>query len=235
MLEQMTLTPDLTLAEVARNLPQAVDIFENAGIDYSCRGARSLGEAAAGVGLSAEELIDEILAAPVDSSIDWTRRPLAELIRFLSEEHEGTIKTTLGWVREAINAAIETCPGPEAKRIATLFAGYSLGVTKHMLNEERDLFPLIERVETAASNTSAPPSTRMSQRVLREYVEHETFRERLRTMRELAWQLGNGPAAVELRARLRRCSREVHEHVHLENNILYPRAIEMENEVKRAV
>jgi regulator of cell morphogenesis and NO signaling len=236
MVEEMTLTAELTLAEVARNLPQAAGVFETLGIDYCCRGARSLGEAAMNAGLAPEELIETLLAAQPDGARDWNHRALAELTTFLSADHEVTIRTTLQSVRDAINAAAEASGAPEAKRIASLFASYSLSVTKHMLNEERDLFPLIERVELAASNggTSAP-TLRMSQRVLREFVEHEGFREKLRTMRELAWQLGNSPAASALRERLRQCSREVHEHIHLENNILYPRAIEMENAVKRAV
>jgi len=236
MVEEMTLSAELTLAEVARNLPQAVEVFEKFGIDYSCRGARSLGEAATGVGLAPEELIETLLAAPPDGTRDWSRRPLAELTTFLSADHEATIRTTLKSVRDAITAATEASNAPEAKRLGALFASYTLSVSKHMLNEERDLFPLIERVELAASNGgSSAPTLRMSQRVLREFVEHESFRERLRTMRELAWRLGNSPAAIELRARLEACSREVHEHIHLENNILYPRAIEMENAVKRAV
>jgi len=235
MVEEMTLTAELTLAEVARNLPQAVEVFEDFGIDYSCRGARSLGEAAAAVGLAPEELIDAILAAPANGARDWNHTPLAELTTFLSADHEATIRTTLAGVRDAISAAAEASDAPEAKRIAALFASYSLAVTKHMLNEERDLFPLIDRVEVAASTGSGAPTVRMSQRVLREFVEHESFRERLRTMRELAWKLGSSPAAVALRAHLGNASREVHEHIHLENNILYPRAIEMENTVKRAV
>lgn len=236
MIEQVTITPDLTLADVARNLPQAVHVFEEFGIDYSCRGARSVADAAAGVGLSPDDLVERVLAAPLNGAKDWNRLPLAELTHFLSEDHEASIRSMLSWVRDAIDAAVTECTSCEVgKRIGTLFASYSMAVTKHMLNEERDLFPFIERVERAkASGGTSAPTPRMSQRVLREFVEHESFRERLRMMRELAWQLGTGPAAQELRKRLRQCSREVHEHIHLENNILYPRAIELENEARRA-
>jgi regulator of cell morphogenesis and NO signaling len=115
-----------------------------------------------------------------------------------------------------------------------IFAGYANSVIAHMLNEERDLFPCIQYLEDAANGAAGGPKPRIGQRVLREMVEHETFREKLRTMRELAWQLPPDEAVLELRGQLRACSRDVHQHIHLENNVLYPRAIALENAVKRA-
>jgi len=223
------MTPDLTVAEIARMMPQAVVVFEEAGIDYSCRGARSLAEAAAGAGFTAEEMAARIAEAPSDSATDWNQAPLGELTRFLAADHEQTIRTTLGELRQSI----ERC-GSEGKRIAVIFASYSTTVIAHILNEERDLFPCIQYLEDAMNGAGGGPKPRVSQRVLREMVEHEMFREKLRTMRELAWQLPETEAARDLRACLGACSREVHQHIHLENNVLYPRAIALENAVKRA-
>jgi regulator of cell morphogenesis and NO signaling len=237
MLQQTTetITPELTIAEIARTMPQAVEVFEDAGIDYSCRGARSLADAAAGAGYSADELITRVLAVPVNGIPDWYHRPLTELTRYLSADHEETIRTTLKQLREAIDRAAATGCGDEIRRISVLFATYSSSVIAHMLNEERDLFPCIEYLEKAANGNSTGHKPRISQRVLREMVEHETFQEKLRTMRELAWQLTENDAVAALREWLRACSREVHHHIHLENNVLYPRAIALENAVKRAV
>ena len=217
---------ELTVAEIARRMPHALDVFEEAGIDYSCRGARPLAEAAAGAGFTAEELTARIAETTADDAVDWTTKPLGELTRFLAADHESTIRTTLGALRQSIKRC-----GDAARRIAVIFAGYSTSVIAHMLNEERDLFPCILYLEDAAGGR--PP--RIGQRVLREMVEHETFREKLRTMRELAWQLPPSEAVLDLRARLNACSREVHQHIHLENNVLYPRAIALENAAKRAV
>jgi regulator of cell morphogenesis and NO signaling len=223
------IAPELTVAEIARMMPQAVAVFEEAGIDYSCRGARSLAEAAAGAGFTAEEMAARIADAPRDAATDWNHAPLGELTRFLAADHEQTIRTTLGELRQSI----ERC-GPEAKRIAVIFASYSTSVIAHILNEERDLFPCIQYLEDAMNGSGGGAKPRVSQRVLREMVEHEAFREKLRTMRELAWQLPENEAVRDLRACLGACSREVHQHIHLENNVLYPRAIALENAVKRA-
>jgi regulator of cell morphogenesis and NO signaling len=229
------IAPELTVAEIARMMPQAVEVFEEAGIDYSCRGARSLAEAAAGAGFTAREMIGRVAEAPRNGLTDWTQKPLTDLTRFLAADHEDTIRTTLGQLRQAIERAEATGCGPETRRIAIIFASYSASVVAHMLNEERDLFPTIEYLEHAVNGRAGGPKPRVSQRVLREMVEHETFREKLRTMRELAWRLPPNEAVLDLRERLRACSREVHQHIHLENNVLYPRAITLENAVKRAV
>jgi len=223
------MTPELTVAEIARLMPQAVEAFEEAGIDYSCRGARSLAEAAAGAGFTAEEIMARIAERRGDGELDWNDKPLGELTRYLAKDHEDTIRTTLGELRQSI----ERC-GAEGRRIAVIFADYSTSVVAHMLNEERDLFPTIQYLEDAANGANSGVRPRIGQRVLREMVEHEAFREKLRTMRELAWQLPPNPAVLDLRSRLRACSREVHQHIHLENNVLYPRAIALENAVKRA-
>lgn len=224
------IAPELTVAEIARLMPQAVGVFEEAGIDYSCRGARSLADAAAGAGFTADEMAARIAEAPADGAADWNQKPLGELTRYLAADHEDTIRTTLGELRRSI----ERC-GPEARRIGVIFASYATTVVTHMLNEERDLFPCIQYLEDAMNGAAGGPKPRVSQRVLREMVEHETFREKLRTMRELAWQLPDNEAVRELRSCLRACSRDVHQHIHLENNVLYPRAIALENAVKRAV
>ena len=223
------IAPELTVAEIARLMPQAVAVFEAAGIDYSCRGARSLADAAAGAGFTAEELAERIAGTPADGLTDWNEMPLGELTRYLAADHEETIRTTLGALRQAV----ERC-GAEARRIAVIFAGYSTAVIAHMLNEERDLFPCIQYLEDALNGAAGGVRPRIGPRVLREMVEHETFRETLRTMRELAWQLPPSEAVLELRSRLAAASREVHQHIHLENNVLYPRAIAAENAVKRA-
>jgi len=103
-----------------------------------------------------------------------------------------------------------------------------------VLNEERDLFPFITELEAAISESMGPPRMRISQRVLRELVEHETFHERFRTLRELLDRLPANDTVDTLRRNLIQFSNEVHRHMHLENNVLYPRVIEIENGLRRS-
>lgn len=226
----------MTLAEVARRRPRTIDVFEEAGIDYSCKGARSLADAAADAGLSPSDLIGRLCAAAGRDADDrdWQNQSLVRLVRGLIEDHEVSIRASMPAVEHTIEEAIASHSANEDLiRLRRLFSHFAADVAAHMLNEERDLFPCIERLEAAHHTLSAAPNIRIGQRVLGELIEHDRFREQLRTMRELALgvQLAEGTGTIA--AELQRFSREVHRHMHIENNVLYPRAIALENELRR--
>ncbi|HXH38736.1 MAG TPA: DUF542 domain-containing protein [Thermoanaerobaculia bacterium] len=221
-----------SIAEIADAFPQAVDVFEDAGIDYSCKGARSLADAAAAVGYRADELIARIQAAPrPDDAVAWSQQPLDELARYLANDHSDTAGSKIPGIRAFLDGMADQHPSLiNIQRIATLLATFSTVVTVHMAHEERDLFASLA---VNGHGTAGLPNARLSQRVLRELVEHEMFREQLRTMRELCLLIDDD-CATEIYAELDKLSRSVHYHMHLENNILYPRAIDFENQLRRA-
>lgn len=221
-----------SIAEIADIFPQAIDVFEDAGIDYSCKGARPLADAAAAAGSRADELIALIQAAPPPAdTVQWSRRPIDELARYLADDHADTGRTKIPAIRLFVEGMANQHPSLiNVRRIAALLATFSTLVTVHMAHEERDLFASLAVSDRPTAGLS---SARLSQRVLRELVEHETFREQLRTMRELCLLIEDD-CAGELYSELDKLSRAVHFHMHLENNILYPRAIDLENQLRRA-
>lgn len=220
-----------SLADVARTVPEAVAVFEEAGIDFICRGARTLSDGAAAVGYAPAELQAMIEAAPrAPQSADWPERPLADLVQFLAQEHAELAGRIIPALRERLERAASRQPAPgEVRRIAKLFSAFAAAATVHMAHEERDLFSEIVEIE----HGSAERKTRLSQRILREFVEHETFRDQLRTMRELGWRSRAKRLDADVLPDLLEFSRRLHFHMHLENNILYPRAIAMGNEPRR--
>jgi regulator of cell morphogenesis and NO signaling len=234
-LTESILKSDAVLADVARTLPQTIAVFEEAGIDYSCKGARPLHEAAGSAGFTADELLSMLNAAPPSGERDWSEAPLAALMTMLLQEHRDTILDALREVRQAIDAIQTTVRMAEARRLAVLASDFTTHVLAHITSEEQQLFPAIAQLDSMSHgerNVPAPP--RISQRILREMIEHEELRDRLRTMRELACRLPDIATGVtHLRAALRQFSRVVHHHIHLENNVLYPQAIEAENTLRR--
>lgn len=223
------LTSDMTLAEVARLVPQAMGVFEAAGIDYCCKGARPLADAAEDAGIAAEHLLLRIKTAPRDPSArNWNHEPLHALVRCLVGEHRQLIGHTLPSLQRLLSAAAISGDA-RITRIARLFADFSERATEHMLIEERDLFPVVEQLE-ASSYSGTHPALRIGHRVLGELVEHEGFHERLRTIRELVSEMGEG---CVLAANFRDLAADIHRHIHLENNVLYPRAMALENELRR--
>jgi regulator of cell morphogenesis and NO signaling len=228
---QCELSPlaDRSVTAVIHLFPQALDVLEDAGIQFCCHGARSLGEAAASAGFTADELMSMIEAKPLPPDpIDWSQRPLPELTEFLSADHKDLALQQLPRMREIVEREIAMHPHvPRLRRIRMLLADLASMLTSHMAHEEHDLYPWI-----ATAERSDFRMIRFGQRVLREHVEHRMVCERLRTMVELSarLQLQNGDLYRELLA----FSRPIHRHIHLENNILYPRAIEIENRLRSA-
>jgi regulator of cell morphogenesis and NO signaling len=227
------LDPELTLAELTRMMPSATSVLEEAGVDYGCHGATSFADAAEEAGFRADDLRRMLRRAPQAELRNWWRQPLPDLIRFLIADHAALTSEVFPAMRAAILSVV---PEDDAdrhlvSRIGRIFTHFISGSTGHIFDEEREIFPTIEALLSVAANGGPlPPS--ISQRVLGELIEHRTLSERLRTMRELAMRT-RGEGTTELLHTLALMTRGVHYHIHLENNVLYPRAIEMENTLRR--
>lgn len=224
----MMFWPEQTITEVARIEPAAIDVFEEAEIDFSCKGAQSLADAALKSGYRVEDIIRRLENVPPRPK-NWFRETLSSLMACLMSDHDHTTSLRLPAIRHAI-ATAAALPNPEVSRIAILFEMLAEDMTHHVLKEELELFPHIRDLERAGEGPA--PVMRIAQRVLRELIEHEFYRDTLDKMAILADRLPSTPAADELRAQIRLFRREVHEHMHLENNVLYPRAIEIENTLR---
>jgi regulator of cell morphogenesis and NO signaling len=224
----MELNPHSTIIEVMRTLPGSIDVLEDAGIDYCCRGKQSLAEAAQAAGFEISELI-ALLESVGDSGARLPQtHSLADLIHFLIDDHQGLIVSGASVVRAAI---AELHHAPLLRRFRTLAEGLLDELKDHAGREEREIFPVVRQLEGAHRFRAKEwPRGRIAQGVLREFVEHETFHGRVLTLRHLLDQL---PALPELNALLLRYARQLHYHIHLENNVLYPAAADIENTLRR--
>lgn len=231
-----TFSPDMTIADVIRRLPAAVNVFEETEIDYGCQGARSLADAARDAGYTVEDLLGRLESARLDAGArNWYEESLTDLIQFLTSDHRVTLGDRIPSIQSGVERVMASVGDvEEIQRIRILFSNLMASLSSHVMNEERDLFPFITDLDAAISESMGPPRMRISQRVLRELVEHETFRDRFRTLRELAERLPDNDLVDTLRRDLKLFANEVHRHMHLENNVLYPRAIEIENGLRRA-
>src|SRR5688572_21538443 len=234
--EETRITSDMTLAEVLRVKRGATTLFDDIGVDYACGGGTSVKTAATAIGLTANELVGLVRASAGGTGTDWHREPLADLTRHLTRDHQQLTAGLLPRVRSALDAAIE-CHGHLAllNRMAELVDSLSSVIAEHATSEERELFPIVVKLEAAAASTEVEaPHTRISPRVLREFVEHETIRDRVHTLLDLAGDLLLECDVHVLATHLRTFQHHLHEHMHLENNVLYPRALAIENGLRHS-
>lgn len=216
----MNATTRDTLADLATHFPAASRIFAEAGLDYCCGGDRPLAEACADGGLSPEVLLERIKADPTRSE-SWDRRPLFEVIDYILETYHEPLRVEMPRLVEMaakverVHADKPACPRDLAAHLALM----ERSLFDHMDKEEQVLFPLIRR--------GAGPSASMPVRVMTQ--EHDDHARNLRRMRELASDfVPPAEACTTWRAlflRLHRLEQDIMEHVHLENHVLFPRAL----------
>ncbi len=238
----MLQTINKTIRDIALEAPATTRIFEEFKIDYCCGGRRSIEDVCASSGIDPRVLIDRIETAILDSSSqaelahpeDQTPSDLIDYI--LSKHHVFTAQEIERLT--PLMAKVATRHGelhPELLQLKSLFIELTESLVPHMQKEEVVLFPYILQLEDAVkAGLSAPPSHFGTVRnpVGMMMAEHETDGERLRKMRELTndYSLPEGacPSYTALFAGLEDLERDLHRHIHLENNVLFPAAVKLE-------
>jgi regulator of cell morphogenesis and NO signaling len=229
-----------TVGEIAAASPGAARVFENHGIDYCCGGNRPLEDVCREKGLDSGTLLAELAQATGTAGSqekDWSAAPLRELIRHILTTHHQYLNQELPRLNQRLKQVI-AAHGQDAATLlplAEVFGGLREELEGHMRKEELILFPAIERCEAAlAAGASLPPapfgSVENPIRVME--LEHENAGQALRRIKELThgYQVP-GHACATYRALwegLQGLEADLHLHIHLENNILFPRAIARE-------
>jgi regulator of cell morphogenesis and NO signaling len=236
----MSFNGETKVKEIALLNPGAKRILEEAGVDYCCGGSRSLQDACAHSAVSAEVVLKRLREnkeqrGPEDTS--WSSAPLAELTRHIVEQHHRYVRGSIPRLRTlaAKVRAKHAANHPELAEIERLFIALGLDMTMHMQKEEMILFPYIEALERSRSGgeTLEQPFFQTVRNPVQAMMnEHDAAGGLLRALREAS----HGYAAPEdacasyreLYKSLEGFEADMHTHVHLENNILFPRALEME-------
>jgi regulator of cell morphogenesis and NO signaling len=221
--------------------PTSARVFESFGIDYCCGGGQTLAEACK----TARRSMEEVMAAlekgeSTAPGRDWRNAPLAELAQYIVDKHHAFTQAEIGRLSGLI-AKVITAHGenhPELSRVQTTFAGLSEELREHMRKEEELLFPYIAEMEEAARVQRRPPEPMfgtVQNPVAAMIMEHEGAAQALEKIRETTTDYllpSDGCASYKaLYESLPAFAADLHQHIHLENNILFPRAIELENDL----
>jgi regulator of cell morphogenesis and NO signaling len=238
----MILSSDRTVRDVVLELPQATRVFEKLKIDYCCGGDKPLGEACANAGVKVENLermLAEVGQAGVrgNGSRDFRTATLAELIGHILDKHHAYTKEEMARLEALIGKVIGAHGEnhPELLRLGSLFQELCADLKPHMFKEEQILFPYIIEMERASlQNKPAPfaPFGTVNNPIRMMMTEHETVGDLLRELRALSSNYSVPPDGCisyqTLYQALEAFEGDLHQHIHLENNILFPRAIDLE-------
>ncbi len=242
----MQTTLEKTVREIALENPASIRVFESLGIDYCCGGKRPLSDACshANVDFSrVQQLLEQAnqeSLAPGGSQKDaqeWKEKPLCDLTAHIVRKHHGYVRQETPRI-ETLLAKVVAKHGPthpEIAQIDQLFSAIAQELSTHMLKEEQVLFPYVERMEQAVQAGAPVPAAffgTVKRPIASMVAEHDDAGAILSQIRELSGGYtapgGACPTFVALYRGLEEFERDLHLHVHLENNILFPRAVEME-------
>lgn len=235
----MTAVTDKTVREWALENPSATRVFEKLGIDYCCGGNVSLEQACQAVHLDVDQVLDSIEKARAvqQENRDWQTEPLAALIAHIQRTHHTYTREEIARLDPLFKkvCAVHGKNHPELFRIYELFQGLAQELSAHLMKEEMILFPYINRMEAAAATrerTPYAPFGSVKNPVAMMEHEHDSAGSALRAMREASHgystPAGTCVSFQTLYGGLAEFEADLHQHIHLENNVLFPRAIAME-------
>lgn len=237
----MQVTESPTVAEIASKSLAAVRVFEKLGIDYCCGGKRPLAEVCLAKGLDAvavQRQLDEAINAPPESARDWPVEPLRDLIGHIVNTHHAYLKRELpaiGMRVAKVYRVYNQRYGPALQGLPEVFGALRAEMEMHMRKEEMVLFPAIIATEAAVDAGNPLPQSpfgRMANPIAMMEAEHESAGEALVRIREITQDFHVPDyGCVTYRALmsgLKELEEDLHMHVHLENNVLFPRAVQFD-------
>lgn len=238
----MNISDTNTVRDLAAGIPGATRVFENFGIDYCCGGQRMLADACQIANRQVEDLLrslEEAEHTPQSGGDkrDWLQESLTALAEYIVDTHHLFTKQELDRLEKLFKKVCSrhSEKHPELFEAQRVFSKLRQDLTPHMLKEEQALFPYIARMEEAISEQRAvPPSffgtVRNPVRMMT--MEHDMAGDLLRQLRHVTNRYTAPPDGCisfqTLYQALAAFEADLHQHIHLENNILFPRAVEME-------
>jgi regulator of cell morphogenesis and NO signaling len=220
-----TLSASETVGSIAAGVGGAARVFEELAIDYCCGGRKPLDQVCAARGLELVPVMERLrAAAEAPGEQDWSRATMTALADHIESRHHAYLKTELPRLAKLVEK-VQRAHGqrhPELEGVRGAFQALSRDMFAHMEKEEKVLFPALRALEAGAA--ARPLDGPIDQMV----HEHDEAAALLREMRSLTAGftppadactsfrvLLNGLAALE---------KDLHRHVHKENNILFPAA-----------
>ena len=239
------ITTNMTVRDVAMQLPQSTRVFEELKIDYCCGGNQPLAQACASAGVEVENVMGMLaeVTSPDEEALDFQNAFLPELITHILDTHHVFTKKEMDRLQLLADKVLAAHGGnhPELVHLDELITRLCADLKPHMFKEEQILFPYILAItEAADAERTAPfaPFGTVNNPIRMMMMEHDNAGQILREMRTLTSDY-NVPADAcisyqTLYQALENFEKDLHQHIHLENNILFPKALDVENGLNQA-
>jgi len=225
-----------TVGAIVRDHPALSRLFEQAQVDYCCGGQKTLAEACTKRGIDPQAFLKELetfAATEPAPEVDLTALSLTELVEHIERLHHAYLHTELPRLEAMVTkvAKVHGNKEPRLAQVRDLFLALSAELATHLMKEEQVLFPMIRQLEASGTlpqfhcGSVANPIHRME-------FEHDEAGTALAQLRQLTddytppeWACNTYRALLDALAYF---EQDMHQHVHKENNVLFPQAIVLE-------
>ena len=223
-----------TVADLVIAAPATARVFERHGLDYCCHGRRSLTEACTDAGVSVATVLADLDAVTDDAPAALPTDGVGGLIDHIVSNHHTYLRRELPRLADLMGKVVAAHGDshPEVHRVAATLAELTADLLPHLMKEEKILFPLaIELLGAIEATAFHCGSVQNPIRVM--FAEHDRAGELLATLRHLTGGYEPPsdacPTWRTLYAGLAELEADTHQHVHLENNVLFPEIMALES------
>ncbi|WP_223154905.1 iron-sulfur cluster repair di-iron protein [Alkalibacillus aidingensis] len=228
----MQFTVDTKTGDIVTQFPKASSIFKQYQIDFCCGGNRPIGEALDELELDREKVLKEIndlyQGANTEEDTDWTQKSNSELVNHIVSEHHDHLRQVLPEISAYVTKVYHVHGGnhPELTTIYTAFHQLKQELESHLYQEEKALFPVIKNYREEGSLDKEE----IAQTIRELEDDHDHSGDLLKQMREATqgYRIPDGACnTFQLTyLKLDELESDMFQHIHLENNILFPRFLD---------
>lgn len=236
----MSYTKNDSVGQIVADNYKAAHVFSKFGIDFCCRGNRSIEEVSKQNKITTEELLNilnEINRKDTGNQPDFTSWELDLLADYIEKKHHRYVRRRISEITPYLNKVVKVHgkTHPELVEIANEFEASVIELNAHMQKEELNLFPHIRKMISAKENRTnleTPTFGTVRHPIQEMMAEHNQEGTRFRRIRKLSNDYTPPSDACQTYrvtfSLLEEFEQDLHQHIHLENNILFPKSAELE-------
>jgi len=237
-----TFTGAETVGEIVTKFPSAANLFKASRIDFCCGGERMLTDVLQQKKLDEQQFMQRLneeyartVARGLDSQIQWAEVPPSELIDHIVHTHHAYLRSELPVLSEFLTKVLRVhgAAHPELAQLHRLYHQMKIELEQHLIAEEENLFPFIKK---AVANPLVSSLEDALEQLDELEQDHDVVGDALKEMRTLTHDYSLPAGACRTYTltyqKLEEMESDIFQHVHLENNVLFPHITNMKQQLQ---
>ncbi|SDB95401.1 regulator of cell morphogenesis and NO signaling [Raineyella antarctica] len=232
----MSIDTAALIGDLVTEDPRRTRVLESYGLDYCCGGQRSLSEAATAQGLDPDRVAADLQLEGATAPLHWESSDLSGLAHDIVDTHHAYLWEEMPRLEALVTKVVGVHGGrhPELAHVGDLYARAVADLDPHLTREERVVFPAITRLERTQAPVRLGDGS-LGEAVQRLVEEHDVvgdlFAEINRTTGGYTTPEDGCASYAAMLAGLQQMEQDLHLHVHKENNVLFPKVVELDRAV----